>query len=109
MNPNKQFLPHVSGKYGAPMGRREFHTDWDELEPRSIHLFAVRLDSGGYDCGGAYWGLRRRGERLYCATDGADYRKFIDAESRAAAAVKLGFAHRPHRMEFLKRPMKVTP
>lgn len=31
-----------------------------------VHLVRVRLDSGGYDDGGAYWGL---GEPLYHAYD----------------------------------------
>ena len=28
-----------------------------EHEPRSVYLTRVQLDSGGYDNGGAYWGL----------------------------------------------------
>jgi hypothetical protein len=49
---------HVSGRYGAPLGRA------DEVIPGAegdefgrFRLFRVRLDSGGYDAGGSYWGL----------------------------------------------------
>lgn len=56
-----QQLPRVSTKYGAPMGRIS------TLPPGGISgrakLFRVRLDSGGYDDGGAYWGI---GGLLYC-------------------------------------------
>ena len=61
--------PPVSCTYGAPMGR---HTG---PEPASggdkWHLRKIRLDSGGYDPGGAYWGI---GLPLYWAMnqDGAE-------------------------------------
>ena len=70
--------PHVSSKYGAPMGRA-FRTDaaadihlepgWFRRKPASvlqpiksafagkISLRRLRLDRGGYDSGGAYWGF----------------------------------------------------
>lgn len=69
---------------GAPMGRRGYGR-----QPGAglrVRLFRVRLDSGGYDDGGAYWGI---GAPLYCATDGADYREFIRAPSRFAACALL--------------------
>lgn len=77
----------VSSRYGAPMGR----ADWldlkpDDLAPRTVHLFRVRLDSGGYDAGGAYWG---HGEPLFCATDGENYREFTRARNREHAAIIL--------------------
>ena len=78
----KQFSP-VNAKYGAPMGR---YANGANPEPRTVRLFRVRLDSGGYDDGGAYWGI---GKPLFCATDGADYRHFVRADSRHAAAVAL--------------------
>ncbi len=37
-------------QYGASMGRPS-----EALEGK-VKLFQVRLDSGGYDNGGAYWG-----------------------------------------------------
>jgi hypothetical protein len=55
-------------------------------EPRTVELFKVRLDSGGYDNGGAYWGT---GAPLYCATDNGGYCQFVRANSRAAAMVAL--------------------
>lgn len=75
----------VNGRYGAPMGRRNTgHAPIDE--PKSVRLFKVRLDSGGYDDGGAYWG---RGQSIYCATDGADYFATVRADSRLRAIVDL--------------------
>lgn len=76
-------LPDVNSKYGAPMGRRE-----SNIKPtgRTVRLFRVRLNSGGYDDGGAYWGI---GEPLYCATDGAAYLRFIRANDRRHAADRL--------------------
>ena len=72
------------------MGRR----DWTEqpTKPRSVRVFRVRLDSGGYDDGGAYWDLESRGALLYCATDGAGYRMFCRAESRLTAIVEFRLA-----------------
>lgn len=82
----KQF-DDVSGRYGAPMGRAE----WREppTKPHSVRVFRVRLDSGGYDDGGAYWGL---GKPLYCATDGAGYRMFTRAETRMHAIAEFRLA-----------------
>lgn len=47
--------PPVSSRYGAPMGR---HTGPDFLcaEAGRVTLRRIRLDRGGYDPGGAYWG-----------------------------------------------------
>ena len=55
----------VSSRYGAPMGRRAdgfLETD----VARFVRLYHVRINSGGYDDGGAYWGL---GVPLFCAED----------------------------------------
>lgn len=83
----RQF-PDVSGRYGAPMGR---HTAPDlDISPRSVRLFAVRLDSGGYDDGGAYWGLRPPGTRLWCAIDKDGDMQFTDAATREQACFILG-------------------
>lgn len=83
---SKQFS-EVSRQYGAPMGRRSYglpaHTEGDG---RTIRLFKVALDSGGYDDGGAYWGI---GAPLFCATDDADYRQFTRANSRFDACALL--------------------
>ena len=77
-------FPHVNCQYGAPMGRPSFGTP--EHAEHKIRVFRVNLDSGGYDDGGAYWGI---GQALYCATDGADYRQFLRATSRLAAIAAL--------------------
>ncbi len=82
----KQF-DNVDCSRGAPMGRAE----WPEppTKPKSVRLFRVRLDSGGYDDGGAYWGLESRGQMLFCATDDANYRRFVRAATRGLAANEL--------------------
>lgn len=53
--------PKMDCKYGAPMGRQS----WND-NPRDVpftgrfYLQHIPLDSGGYDKGGAYWGIGRR-------------------------------------------------
>lgn len=74
----------VTGPYGAPMGRAAWLPC--NAEPRTVRVFRVRIDSQGYDQGGAYWGA---GAPLYCATDSVDYREFVRATSRAAAIAAL--------------------
>lgn len=54
-------IPEVSAKHGAPMGRSG---NWIFDPGAPITLQRVELDSGGYDEGGAYWGL---GEPLWWA------------------------------------------
>jgi hypothetical protein len=49
-------------QYGSSMGRKEY---LPEVATR-LHLQRVVLDAGGYDRGGAYFGL---GQPLYCAFD----------------------------------------
>lgn len=81
-------LPDVNCTYGAPMGRREHH---HKPETKTVSLFRVILDSGGYDSGGAYWGS---GIPLYCAMDlEGDYREFTRAHSRIHAAEILGLTN----------------
>jgi hypothetical protein len=48
-------LPQVDCKYGAPMGRSTSTGDSDT--DATLTVLPVRLDDGGYDNGGAYWGL----------------------------------------------------
>jgi hypothetical protein len=54
--------PKVNCQYGAPMGRQS----WDDNKPDEykgkIYLRRIPLNNGGYDAGGAYWGI---GQRLY--------------------------------------------
>lgn len=82
-------LESVSSRYGAPMGRRD-SASLETCIPRFVRLQRVRLDADGYDSGGAYWGHRAPGESLFVAEDGDGNRKFVDASSRAQAALKLG-------------------
>ncbi len=85
----KQFNA-VSSRYGAPMGR---HAD-GSIETqvlRFIRLFRVRINSGGYDDGGAYWGL---GEPLFCAIDDDGNRQFTRAHSREKAALLLDIGNK---------------
>lgn len=73
--------PNVSGRYGAPMGR---HTGPNYLETSSgrLHLQRVPLTSGGYDRGGAYWGL---GAPLWYVMDQDGNSQFLRARSREKA------------------------
>lgn len=78
-------IPAVSCKYGAPMGR--YHS-MHPSEDAKVHLVHLRLDSGGYDAGGAYWGL---GERIYWASPegAAENQTFTRARSRELAKAQL--------------------
>lgn len=82
-------LPQLNCKYGAPLGRSG-KLPADTKAPIKLHLVRVRLDSGGYDRGGAYWGL---GRPLYWATDtDADSYTvdvFLRADNRAAAKAEV--------------------
>lgn len=82
-------LGNVHSSYGAPMGRRD-SASLETCVPRFVRLQRVRLDAGGYDSGGAYWGLRRPGESLFVADDGDGNRQFVSAYGRPQAALKLG-------------------
>lgn len=53
-------------RYGASMGRA---IDFVDGHLTGCKLYMVRLNSGGYDNGGAYWGT---GKPLYCLTDADD-------------------------------------
>lgn len=80
---------NVGSKYGAPMGRIT-----RPLEPNArLHLYRVRLDSGGYDNGGAYWGI---GYPLYCAYDNKEGITYLRAADRIAAKALLN-GHRFYR------------
>lgn len=68
-------------QYGASMGRR---SDYNNLAGK-VHLVRVKLDSGGYDKGGAYWGS---GVSLWCAWND-DATVYLRAHSRQAAKQSL--------------------
>jgi hypothetical protein len=74
-------VPHVSGKFGAPMGRMSRPLDHDG----TWRAQALDLDEGGYDEGGAYWGLRRSGESLFAVQDGMGNIAFVDASGPETA------------------------
>jgi hypothetical protein len=77
-------MPKVNTKYGAPMGRPSYGVN----PVGKVRLFQVDISSGGYDNGGAYWGL---GKPLYCAMDeGDNYIQYVRADSRFHACVELG-------------------
>mgnify|MGYP001580030912 CR=1 FL=1 len=78
---------NVASQYGAPMGRHAGTSDATSCPPRSVRLFRVRIDSQGYDAGGAYWGI---GAPLWCATDEEDFEEYVRAGTRAHAAHLLG-------------------
>lgn len=83
MQPNP--TPKVNCRYGAPLGRRG---SLATVEPEGkVSLQRVRLDNGGYDAGGAYWG---HGAPLYCAMDeGGAFTSYFRAHSREAAKDQL--------------------
>jgi hypothetical protein len=49
------YLSKACSKYGADMGRPNNHSTPDAT--LKFRLERIRLDSGGYDRGGAYWGI----------------------------------------------------
>lgn len=79
----------AGGRYGAPMGRPVTGRQFEVLpDAPPFHLVRVRLDSGGYDRGGAYWG---HGEPLYEFTGPVtDISGFVRGSTRelAKAAVR---------------------
>lgn len=76
--------PRVGCSFGAPCGR--IGSKLQLGHPFSAKR--VRLDAGGYDPGGAYWGIRERGKHLYAVQDGRGGLTFVDASTRAEALLK---------------------
>lgn len=81
-------LTPVNCQYGAPTGRNG--RDINNAGPVKLHLHQVPLDSGGYDSGGAYWGLRSFGMHLYryyweSRNNTLLIENFIDARNRDEA------------------------
>jgi len=76
-------LSKVNSTHGAPMGRPQCMPP--DVEVGRFALCRVRINGGGYDPGGAYWGL---GPSLYwanAATGGNDVNMFFRAHSREEA------------------------
>lgn len=86
---SKRQFSKVASQHGAPMGRASYGSI-PECFPRTVRLFKVKIDSQGYDDGGAYWGI---GEPLWCAVGehetGVFHREFIRADSREHAIIGL--------------------
>lgn len=80
-----QKMQKVDCKYGAPMGRAAYGTP--EHATEKIRVFHVAINGGGYDNGGAYWGL---GKSLFCATDCDNFTHYTRAHSRLEAIALLG-------------------
>lgn len=76
------YQTNVSSKYGAPMGRniRDPHL------LGKVSLRRVRLDQGGYDQGGAYWG---HGQPLFCAWNDENPPVYVRATDRDTAKADL--------------------
>lgn len=68
--------------------------------PRSVSLARVRLDAGGYDRDGTYWGVDIPLYRAYSYEGDRDYEEYVRAFSRESAAQKLGLTNKD-----LKRPL----
>lgn len=85
-NLNPTHVPVISA-YGAPMGRPSRLTD----EPsEKLYLRRVILDAGGYDKGGAYWGVATRGGpgHLYIAFS-ETFTAYVRAWDRASAKAQV--------------------
>jgi hypothetical protein len=78
-------LSNACSMYGASIGRTSY-----QAHPKGAHkfnLWRVRLDAGGYDAGGAYWGT---GMPLYCAESvEGDVVTFFRAWDRDAAKTQV--------------------
>ena len=53
-----KIITNVSGKYGAPMGRVNVGK---KPTDKKVYDCRVPINDGGYDVGGAYWGLGSEG------------------------------------------------
>jgi len=75
---NRNPTPDVNCRYGAPMGR---HTGPDYLDTAAgkLYLRRIPVNRGGYDAGGAYWGI---GKPLYYVEDQDGNSQFLRASSR---------------------------
>lgn len=77
----------VISTYGAPMGRPSRLTDGPS---EKLYLRRVILDAGGYDKGGAYWGIATRGGpgHLYIAFS-ETFTAYVRAWDHASAKAKV--------------------
>ena len=77
--------PKAYSIYGASMGRREIHVG-DPVG--KMHLQRVRLDRGGYDSGGAYWGTGMPLYR-YEDEDAGNVQGYLRARNREDAKAQI--------------------
>lgn len=76
-------LPDVSSPLGAPMGRTSTTPAGTPPAPLKLSLYRIRINAGGYDSGGAYWG---QGAPLYrAASDCGTFETWFRARDRDAA------------------------
>lgn len=78
----KNPTPPVNAKYGAPMGRPDSHPGDAAVIEGKFWLRRVYLNSGGYDPGGAYWGI---GEPLYFFEGPEGVHGYVRGATRDAA------------------------
>lgn len=78
--------PRVDARHGAPMGRHA-HAN-PKLDPSAgpLYLRRIAINKGGYDAGGAYWGL---GPPLYYVEDQRGNGHFFRAAFRSSAKLSL--------------------
>jgi hypothetical protein len=88
-------VPKVDGRFGAPMGRANRDGGFAIVENgRRCTLVQIPIDSGGYDQGGAYWGLSK--DRLYGFIGPiSDIVAYVWAKDREAAKAAIREIH-PH-------------
>ena len=80
-------FPDVSGRYGAPMGRRGDNPS-NLQDVKRLH--ARRQGGGdGYDKGGAYWGLPSNVWGVWATIDGEVVCAYVRANSRLDAIAKV--------------------
>lgn len=80
--PSKNPTPDVSSKYGAPMGRAGGRSE----EGGPYYLRRIVINSGGYDAGGAYWGV---GAPLYYWESPSGASGYVRARSRVLAKAEV--------------------
>ena len=94
-------LRKAYSKYGSNSGRPAFLPN-DRSVVVKLRLVRMKLDSGGYDHGGAYWGCRTYPDKIYWAESAEEFELgmydrppigtielTVDATSRAEAKSKI--------------------
>src|SRR5688572_24408472 len=75
-------IARIESPRGAPMGRPET-LPTNPNAAHNIALLGIRIYAGGYEAGGAYWGI---GAPLWCAaSEDGELCEYFRAESRQAA------------------------